>query len=333
MQRERLRGERDELCGLLLKEQIIRLTLRSGDRIHLAPTPKVVQAFLAEQASIQAELNTMRIQENKWREFAGELAYALIQTLMAANQYTNFRQQDISRLERLFLSLLDQLAAFYEQRERTPEMLVDILRQHGFQVLLLLLGTNGTHFQLVEKDQLMVRQVPCSEYEAPFQLELLGIERERMQEPVLDLGCGSQGRLVQALREQGIEAYGLERTVSRETPFIYGVNWLDFRFVPGKWGTIISNMAFSNHFWHHHIHKAGDYTTYAKKYMEILRSLQVGGSFIYAPGLPFIEPLLKKSEDTYTVRCRKLDPPALKPGLPEDIDASRWYVTQVIRER
>ncbi len=318
---------------LILKEQIIRLTLQTEERIHLTPTPNVVNAFLAEQASIQAELNARRIQKAKWREFAEELAQALIQTLMTANQYMNFLQQDICRLERLFLSLLEQLAAFYEQRERTREMLVHILKQHGFKVNRFLLETNGSHFQLVEKDQLMVRRVPCSEYEAPFQFELLGIERDRLQEPVLDLGCGSQARLVQALREQGVEAYGLERMASGETPFIYAVNWLDFSFVPDKWGTVISNMAFSNHFWHHHIHKAGYYTTYAKKYMEILRSLQVGGSFIYAPGLPFIEPLLEKSGDTYTVFCRELDQPSFELDILEGIDSSRWYVTQVIRER
>jgi hypothetical protein len=44
----------------------------------------------------------------------------------------------------------------------------------------------------------------------------------------------------------------------------------------------------------------GDYANYAKKYMDILKSLKSGGSFHYAPNLPFIEIYLDKNQ--YMVR-------------------------------
>lgn len=314
----------------ILKKQIIRLILPSGEGISLTPTPGVMDALMAEQTAIKAELNAMQNRQ----ELANELAQAIIQHLMIVNQYINFRQHEIRCLERLFLSLLQQLAAFYDQKEQTPEGLARIFRQHGLKVGRFLLETNGSHLQMLKNDQLVVHRVPCAEYEAPFQFELLGIEMDQLQEPVLDLGSGTQARLVQALRERGLEAYGLERMEPGDNPFIYVANWLDFYFAPDKWGTVISNMAFSNHFWHHHLRKDGDYTTYAQKYMEILRSLQVGGSFIYAPGLPFIEPLLEENSDTYTVCYRKLDQPSLESNTQEeDMHPSRWYVAQVVRKR
>ena len=77
---------------------------------------------------------------------------------------------------------------------------------------------------------------------------------------------------------------------------------MDFSFVPGHWGTIISNLGFSNHFRHHHLRNDGDYLDYARKYMEILQSLKPGGAFYYAPDLPFIESYLDPQKYRITKR-------------------------------
>jgi hypothetical protein len=63
----------------------------------------------------------------------------------------------------------------------------------------------------------------------------------------------------------------------------------EYNYGIGKWGTIVSNLGFSNHFKHHNLREDGNYIEYGKKYMDIIRSLKVGGRFHYAPDLPFIE--------------------------------------------
>jgi hypothetical protein len=64
-------------------------------------------------------------------------------------------------------------------------------------------------------------------------------------------------------------------------------------------------MAFSNHFIHHNLRADGDFEIYAKKYMEILKSLKLGGRFIYAPSLSFMEEILISSTGSYAVKTKK----------------------------
>jgi len=52
-------------------------------------------------------------------------------------------------------------------------------------------------------------------------------------------------------------------------------------------------MSFSLHFVHAHFHSEMEARQYAMAYMNILHGLRTGGSFIYALGLPFMEPLLE----------------------------------------
>ena len=86
----------------------------------------------------------------------------------------------------------------------------------------------------------------------------------------------------------GIEAYGIDR-FSFTDRFLLQADWLEYSYGTEKWGTITSNLGFSNHFKHHHLRADGNFIEYGKKYMEILKSLKIGGSFYYAPDLQFIE--------------------------------------------
>jgi len=52
-------------------------------------------------------------------------------------------------------------------------------------------------------------------------------------------------------------------------------------------------------FQHHHLRSDGNFIGYAKKYMDILSSLKIGGNFHYAPDLPFVEQYL--DNDKYQV--------------------------------
>ncbi|OYD09559.1 class I SAM-dependent methyltransferase [Paludifilum halophilum] len=150
-----------------------------------------------------------------------------------------------------------------------------------------------THYLHTIRDAHIIRSdsfqpVVCHEYTPTLQLRLLGMQHSQIQEPILDIGCGSQGRLVRYFRDQGLEAYGVDRHVIQDL-YLFEADWFEFPFLKNTWGTILSHMAFSNHFVHHHWRKDGQPEKYAEIYMNILESLRKKGSFFYVPGLPFIE--------------------------------------------
>lgn len=138
----------------------------------------------------------------------------------------------------------------------------------------------------------------CNEYSPELQLAMLHITIDDLSEPILDVGCGSHGNLVNTLNQQGKIAFGIDRDAISGT-FTKQVDWFDYHPAREAWGTIISHMALSNHFLHQHLNPAGNPEAYAHLYMSLLHALKPGGQFIYTPGLPFIEDLLPA--DQYTV--------------------------------
>ena len=137
--------------------------------------------------------------------------------------------------------------------------------------------------------------VACSEYSPALQIEILQIDIEHLMQPVLDIGCGIKGHLVHYLKNQGIEVYGIDRFKFPGSNLI-SADWLEYDYGKEKWGTIVSNLGFSNHFHHHHLRADGNYIVYGKTYMNILHALKSGGCFHYAPDLPFIEKYLDTNQ-------------------------------------
>ncbi|HEX2995450.1 MAG TPA: hypothetical protein VHP14_11535, partial [Anaerolineales bacterium] len=114
-----------------------------------------------------------------------------------------------------------------------------------------------------------------------------------------DLGCGSKAGLTRHLRALGMEAYGIDRQIEKEEPYLQQADWLGYKFEPDQWGSVISNMAFTNHLHYVNHHDRAQLELYLRKFKEILEALEIGGSFYYAPGVPFIEERLEV--DTYHV--------------------------------
>jgi len=107
--------------------------------------------------------------------------------------------------------------------------------------------------------------------------------------------------LVRHLRTLEIKAYGVDRQVGKAEPYLQQMDWIDYRFEPDTWGTIISNMAFTNHLLYAKTHDHAQLELYLQKFKEILESLAAGGSFHYAPGVPFVEEMLDANK--YRVEC------------------------------
>jgi SAM-dependent methyltransferase len=214
------------------------------------------------------------------------------------NQYIHLNQDEQQRLLLLYTTYLQGMKSILESNSnfQTFESDFSLLVKTHFREL----SANISRFFDREtgwqvQENIILKQVVCSEYSPDFQLGLLGLDPMTIPQPVLDLGCGKNGTLVKYLNQVGIRAIGVDRIVD-DIPFMREADWFDLDFKPDTWGTVISHMAFSNHFLFHHRYKNGKPWQYARLYMQILQSLKPGGVFVYSPGLPFIEEYLPESE-------------------------------------
>ena len=173
--------------------------------------------------------------------------------------------------------------------------------------------------------QAALREVVSAEYDPALQLRILGLDAAGLAEPILDLGCGADARLVRWLRARGLAAVGIDRA-AEPAEGILRADWLETPLVPGSLGTAISHLGFSLHFLHHHLRPGGEAARYARRYMEILRALRPGGRFAYAPGLPFVEEHLPPA----AWRVERTPVPVPPPDLP-GADALPWYAARVVR--
>lgn len=146
---------------------------------------------------------------------------------------------------------------------------------------------------------------PCEYYNAKVQISILGIDVSTLLEPIIDVGCGKSAYMVEYVKELGFDICGIDRYCEVESKSITRISWDDYNFKRGHYGTVISHMAFSNHFVYHYLRNDSIDYRYAIKYKEMLDSLKNNGSFYYAPSVPFIEKYL--NEDEYKVEYTELE--------------------------
>ncbi|MEN6452704.1 MAG: hypothetical protein ABFD10_00485 [Prolixibacteraceae bacterium] len=207
-----------------------------------------------------------------------------VQEFCKINQYYTFDAQAYSILRSLYVDLFANL-------KNSKSSIESIAERHYRNLVKWLQETNSFAEKIYTSKGELIESVACSEYSPDLQIEVLQIDIHQIGEPVLDIGCGQQGYLVLFLRQNGIEAYGFDR-FAYNNPALSNSDWFEYKFEKNEWGTIISNLGFSNHFQHHHLRSDGNFIGYAKKYMDILSSLKIGGNFHYAPDLPFVEQYL-----------------------------------------
>jgi hypothetical protein len=213
------------------------------------------------------------------------------------NQYFSFKTSSRKELRQLYADLFLRFrkgtGATEEIAENHYRNLKDWLKKY-----------NPFAEQLYIHAGIDLEPVACSEYSPELQIDIFHLDVDKLLQPVLDIGCGMQGNLVKALNNRGVEAYGMDR-FAFSFEFLFTSDWLEFDYGTKKWGTIISNLGFSNHFRHHNLREDGDYVEYARTYMSILHALKIGGSFYYAPDLPFIEQYLDKNQ--FKLAANKID--------------------------
>lgn len=204
------------------------------------------------------------------------------------NQYYTFNRQAKDDLRDIYRDLFSNLRA----KDKSIE---SISKNHYENIRQWLRKSNPFADKIYSNADQDIKPVACSEYSAYLQINVLNIDIRALMSPVLDIGCGRQGNLVKYLSSKGIDAHGIDRFSFSESNLVNS-DWLEYNYGIDKWGTIISNLAFSNHFKHHNLREDGNYIEYGMKYMDILKSLKVGGRFHYAPDLPFIESYLDNSK-------------------------------------
>lgn len=209
-----------------------------------------------------------------------------VQELCRVNQYFSFNAFATDKLKSIYKSLINMIRLLNNDFSITQ--LNEIEQQYLTELQHWLIDTNPFAEKLYANNEEFIQPVACSEYAPELQLELFHMQLKDLKEPLLDVGCGKEMNLLYYLRSNNLEAFGIDR-FEIKNKFYIKTDWLEYNFEPQKWGTIISNLGFSNHFFHHNLRVDGNYRAYAQKYMEILQSLKYGASFYYAPSLPFIE--------------------------------------------
>jgi hypothetical protein len=215
-------------------------------------------------------------------EIATDAASALIAKIYAINQYIQVDSQAKQLLKQIYVQSWQKIIA-------TRDIEATLRNDHYPEIKAYLAALYPQTLRDALQTSPNLGHVPCSEYSAELQMHLFRLDLATLKEPLLDIGCGSQAYLVNYLRSQGIEAYGIDRIIQQKTEFLTETDWFELELEPGRWGTVLSNLSFANHLVYAQRYAPNRVPRYMQKYLEILDSLSTGGSFIYAPSVESLE--------------------------------------------
>ncbi len=124
--------------------------------------------------------------------------------------------------------------------------------------------------------------VPCFEYSASLQSRILRLSPADLSGPLLDVGCGPRGQLVQDLRTRGVPAWGIDRSAG-ELPGLARCDWFEYPFQDGTWQCIVMHLSFSHHWAYTETHTPADLPRWSRTLGAMLQALRPGGSLVAAP--------------------------------------------------
>lgn len=289
-----------EILRRLLRQQLDalrRVPLRSfgapESAAHLAFDEASLEALWRHRARL---LPHLRAGTGEHGRLVAAAASRFGRQIRERSQYVEWDEAAHQRLEPLFATYYARLGELLASAGGVEDLEARLVLAHEGHLGRLARFVSSLWREGAEpNEQIALTDTVSSEYSAGLQLEVLGIEASALQGPVLDLGCGPSALLVHHLRNLGFEAFGLERSPT-DARYVWRGDWLKTDFGRDHWGTVIAHLSFTNHFVLHHAASEETAGEYAQAYLRILRSLVLGGSFVYAPGLPFIEGLLPADE-------------------------------------
>jgi len=260
------------------------------------PESKVI---IKDQKHILLQMNN-ECRGDQWIDLMTNYAF---RTFCTSNQFLDLREEHLSILRDVYSELWQDIITEIQKCDIDFDL---IQRNHLKRLTNWVKQTNNFVYRINGTNSPEIITVVCAEYSCTLQLHLLHIDLDSLRGPVLDVGCGEHAHLVRYLQNKGFETFGMDRIsdANKDSHFIK-TDWMDYTFQPGSWGSVVANNSFTLHFVHQNERTDSDYLSYAKKYMEILHSLQKGGTFYYAPSLPFIECYLP--EDTYGVSLFRIN--------------------------
>lgn len=243
--------------------------------------------FQFAKETVQVILNIDKLNSDSKQSLIEYATDKAIEEFCRVNQYYTFDLKAKNKLREIYTDLFDNFQAKTHSIE-------DISKNHYKKLKNWIKENNSFAENIYKNCDEKVSPVACSEYTPKLQIDILQINIKHLIQPVLDVGCGIHGHLVNYLKKQGVEVYGIDRFKFKSSNLTTS-DWLEYEYGNEKWGTVVSNLGFSNHFNHHNMREDGNYIEYGKTYMNILNALKIGGSFHYAPDLPFIEKYLDRN--------------------------------------
>jgi len=216
----------------------------------------------------------------------------LLKRLYSINQFLRIDEQKVHMLESIYLRTWKRIV-------KTKNIHATLKDYHYPELTHWIAGLYPQSFLKHLESSPTIGHVVCEEYSPQLQIDLLRIGIQTLKQPLLDIGCGNTAGLVRHLRALQIESYGIDRRIEKREAYLQQIDWFDYCFEPDTWGTITSNMAFTNHFLYAYHHDSTQLELYLRKFNEITESLMIGGSFHCAPSVPFVEQRLET--DKYRV--------------------------------
>jgi hypothetical protein len=240
-----------------------------------------------ERATLLAALGD----EAEAAALSAALSVRFVEYVHGKNQFLPLGSDDWPRLRSIFDEALSDVRAALDQSASVTEAakrlgwVIDAHRTRLDEFLRSLCP------EPERADDVLGTEPTSDEYSAELQVSVLRLELGDLMEPVLDVGCGTEARLVHYLRAHGLDAQGIDLVVPGAPPLVQA-DWMTYPYGVSRWGTVIAHMSFTNHFVFQDQCSEEQAEQYALTYMRILRSLKPGGAFHYAPAVPFMERLL-----------------------------------------
>jgi hypothetical protein len=223
-----------------------------------------------------AALEELLISDEKPETLRAELvsftAHELVKRLRSVNPYLRINSKQIEKLEKIY-------GRTWQKIVQTGDIKTTLKEFHYPTLSAWLASLYPEKFHQALQRSATVSPVTYGEYSAELQVMVLGIDVTRIKQPVMDIGCGSQANLVRHLRSRSIEAYGIDRCLEVHESYLEQVDWFEYQFEPGKWGTVVSNMSFTNHLNYAYLHDISQLEHYLLKMKEILKPCQLADIF------------------------------------------------------